>query len=1454
MQYLLFHTDQIKFLLTAAFEETRRSPGKHVYQTSFGVRALSETEAATDSHAKRIDFGDPRENVALVMKTWVTDPNAQTSYQDASQMVTAIFQRYLGREPTQRPTLDMRQLTHTAEDDGFGYKKANLDQVNELCKQNFGPYTLEVPQYAGIPSAAVQQLLKRHGLDVSARWTEILETHYPANRPEHREQVFLSKNFSEVFLLDCAKLRQEIMHAFMRAASAEAQGDLNQLFRVDGLASVVDQVNRRNERLMVRSSGKEDTVELANAGGNASVANVIPSTEETLQAIAQVVSSYFGEKSLKQRAGADDRSLFDPIAFTPVLIQRMIGERNPATPPKCGVLFTEDCESRSLANRDVRITSGITVIQAAYGHNEGVVNGLIPVDTYYINEQRALFPIVRPKTHRMMPTQRSGELQLTENDPTKASTSSLSLSAIQTLKNFAQALEQFYGRPMDVEFVIEEPNKIYIVQARPLVHRTDVAPASYIADLSQFPASDIVKGSTIGAAGGGLRVAEPKEVVTASTIGKALDEFQTLEHPQTVQAAIVGRFAPATSHWATVFRSAGKPVLYTNRLSTVQSWLENPETRLLVSPQQGLIVRQTSDTVRTGNELMASGACALGWLAYPAAPLLSVCPELYAHGPLPEDFIQQICPALRDPRRWEQFQQDAGRVPTHEVFEALPTKRGDELNMLLAILLFIIKQICENRGELAVDSEQQARLTALQRLAFEYAKSIKENGRFAPNDSQFGCKLLPIHFFKALFYAQADSDEVVGGESLTLILREMREEQSVATALQKQGIVLKNPISLSLLRLSQYIIKPEIAQHYRRIIIDMDQLGRDDRLNAFARWVFQLQKLDTLVTWLNLVFPNEPDITTQFKAFENQKAWFASLAGRKAAVRALNISAFGDKRSFGAQWQVMNQQVLEPVKTELFAETYRNADVLGKLATLGLMKQIVDKFDLAIKELEGAPVGTGPGEYTMEEKLKLFQTMLQEYYALTMQWANTLLIGRSKFNFNRWLEQIRRVVFATDHKIPTTFHFSKDFDVAAFGAYSGASLVNSPRTLEDAFSALHQELLTTLNVLNSELTGNTLTMPPLMERVTSTVPLGLRTGIELDASGMTVSCTKPLRAHGVQYRLHQPRGSQKLTLTMNFSGMNVLNRWDHIAYSLLLLQINGKFDVGDILISKCGMEATFHLDNNDQLETLKELLSVLEVYSTEGSDAVDVKPPDVAQFDNSTKQLPVWKDSSRILRAFATLGTESLLLNPVVRQIVQQAVLAEDPFAISLFQKAWEHFDRNTQQTLINMSIELAKEGHQLEFIARRSLQLMDLPNSRDERGFMQILHAGAQWEVRDFMQILHVVAQKDPQKLPDDCAWEILKKTCQLNVQHRRAGEEVLDILTRTGALEVSVQKYLIPALLSPDNGMRSTAEAVLRLIVANSKRWITEGVKNALQRAAADPTMASDLRTLIFSIPNGP
>lgn len=1459
-----FSAEQLYAQLSVAFQQVLIFPNKCVYLTNHGIRALSETEVRTERNAERINPDNQKEALALIMKGLKIQPRANNTLEQISQTFAGILQNsrvastiearaWEGKETS---VLDSGRLKHTAEVQGFGYKKANLDQVAELSDEDFGSYKIEVPAYAGISSPAVQRLLKRKcGLNVVKRWESIIEKHFPPNRPEIKAEVMRSKKFSPEFFMDCALLRQDIANAFaLLVTRVEEEGGVDALFDVNNVTPIIRGVQQQNERLMVRSTGKEDTVELANAGGNTSVPNVTTASEDVLRAISDVVTSYFGEKSLKQRLGANDPSLFEPTPLTPVLIQRMIGEKTPTATPLCGVMLTEDPESRVVNAPPGSEPSGNSIFQVAYGHNEAVVNGLIPVDTYYVNKEGALFPIIRPKTHRMVPTDKSGELRLEENSLKKAFTATLSKPAIDTLKAFSRRLEQFYGRPMDVEFVISG-NTIYIVQVRPIVHN-DSAAASYIPDLKKLGDAKTLKGSAIGAAGGGIRLAQSHEIITAATMSDALDKYQECEDPSSIKAIIVEKMAPSTSHWATIFRNEGKPVIHIDTLTTVESWLEDPEAYFLISPQQGLVAHLGA-TASTLEELQANGTCVNGWVDYPAAPLFSSCPQFQPTERLTDDTIRYVYSALKYPTNWANFQQHAAKVNLQEVFEAVRTAQGEQLDMSLAMLLFSFKHTLDQRSRgLPPDAEQQRRTEALQSQALALVRSIKQNGEFPPNHPNYGRKLLPIHFLKALVYSQPRADEVVDGDSLALDLREIQEEQRLTRELQKEGITLTNPYSLSLLRLGRFATTPEIAQRYRDYVISLDRSGRRDLLQDLVILINALDKLDMLVAWLNIVFPSNPDIRVHLEAFRRQVPLFKTLAEKRQKLKALNVSAFGDKKSFHTQWKVLKSELLDYVASDAFAEAYKNADVMGKLAMHALMYQVVDRFDLSIKALEGG----SKTEFTMEEKLNLFQGMLKEYYGLLDRWFNNFDLP-NKINptsacleyfkgfdlppniANRTtvcLEMIHKAIFKSNLD-PSDLRFSKDFDLMAFGSLSGASFVSEPQSLEDGFSALHRELLTMLNLIFQQVSNRPIPMPPLLERVTTELRLGRAAGIELNAHGMTAYYTRTLREHGVQYRVNQPVGSESLTLSVRFSAQNEMHRWDRIAHCMLLLKIQGKFDVTDIELTSEGVGYTFHLDDNDNLDVLRELLFKFEQFSTEAPDlGSKAKIPDISVFKNDKKGLVPWMDDRRIVQEFERgCGMESMLSNTFLLDHLKRAILEDPSFGEAFLKRAWladlnEDVQNHTDSTL---PLILVKAGHAIEHaiapIAERARYLLNT----EKHSSLGI-------------RVLQAVAEQYPQAIPEGCNWvRGILRNLESGIDYKIT-KALLDHLTKRGPPESMFGQALISALLSPERERCEEGIAMLEQLLDYYPDYLTPALKDALHTAAADSRMDQGIRKRLIEL----
>ena len=455
-------------------------------------------------------------------------------------------------------------------------------------------YTFAVPEFFGISSNQTQQFMEKNlHIDLVNEWAKII-SETKLNDDQILAEMIETKNFPDSFLEKTKIIEASINKEFDRfiqdinaEQNLKTEQNLSDLFPdidQNELKRLIASIESNNEKLMVRSTGKEDTDELANAGGNESVANVSPNTKQLLRAIKIVVASYFSEKSLVQRLASGDRSL-RKTPVTPILIQRMIGEKSGEPLPLCGVMFTEETEG-ALSKAKFRDsggqieTSGITIIQAAYGHNEGVVNSIVAVDTHLVSNDGDVYSVIRPKRFRIAPTE-ALTLGRRDNEDDLTQRQALSEEAILALKYLAVQLETFYKKPMDVEYVIDRKTRtIYIVQARPIIHNPEQPAPSYLDFGNPIVAKmSSVQGQAIGVGGGALQlIGNPNEVIATKTIGDALTAYLDRKDKKVIKVILVGQMAPATSHEATTFRSELKPVIcIPNNFSEVEQWLSDEQ-------------------------------------------------------------------------------------------------------------------------------------------------------------------------------------------------------------------------------------------------------------------------------------------------------------------------------------------------------------------------------------------------------------------------------------------------------------------------------------------------------------------------------------------------------------------------------------------------------------------------------------------------------------------------------------------------------------------------------------------------------------------------------------------------------------------------------------------------------------------------------------------------------------
>lgn len=201
----------------------------------------------------------------------------------------------------------------------------------------------------------------------------------------------------------------------------------------------------------VRSSATaEDLPDASFAGQQDTVLNVL-GAEALLEAVHRCWVSLFTDRAIlyRQQNGFDHRA----VALS-VVVQRMV------VPAVSGILFTADPLT---GNR--RVAS----IDAGFGLGEALVGGLVTADLYRVDRTRGrlLEARVADKAMAIRPlpgggTERQELVGAARTQPSLAPEQAVALAEL------GGRIEAHYGRPQDIEWVIDGEGETWIVQSRPI--------------------------------------------------------------------------------------------------------------------------------------------------------------------------------------------------------------------------------------------------------------------------------------------------------------------------------------------------------------------------------------------------------------------------------------------------------------------------------------------------------------------------------------------------------------------------------------------------------------------------------------------------------------------------------------------------------------------------------------------------------------------------------------------------------------------------------------------------------------------------------------------------------------------------------------------------------------------------------------------------------------------------
>jgi len=315
----------------------------------------------------------------------------------------------------------------------------------------------------------------------------------------------------------------------------------------------------REVAVAVRSSATaEDLAEASFAGQQDTYLN-IQGRDFVFDAVKRVFASLYNDRAIAYR-------LHQGFAHAKVALS--VGVQRMVESSASGVMFTLDTESGF---------DQVVLINAAYGLGETVVQGRVNPDEFYVykralqqNRPAILRRSLGSKVMRMvfgsgsMVGQSVQTLDVPEEEQRKFS---ISDAEVEALARYALAIEQHYGKPMDIEWARDSiDHQLYILQARPETvqaqARADLLRRYRLKQRSEILVRGRAIGQRIGAGTARLihSAAEINRVQSGDVLIAAMTD-PDWEPVMKLASAIVTDRGGRTCHAAIVARELGIPAV-----------------------------------------------------------------------------------------------------------------------------------------------------------------------------------------------------------------------------------------------------------------------------------------------------------------------------------------------------------------------------------------------------------------------------------------------------------------------------------------------------------------------------------------------------------------------------------------------------------------------------------------------------------------------------------------------------------------------------------------------------------------------------------------------------------------------------------------------------------------------------------------------------------------------------
>lgn len=273
-----------------------------------------------------------------------------------------------------------------------------------------------------------------------------------------------------------AKIRRIIMRA-------KLPDDLADEIR-EGYRQLSRECGKKNVVVAVRSSATAEDLPNASFAGQQETYLNISGERNVLKSTKACIASLFTDRAIVYRV--ENKFEHMKVALS-VGIQQMVAVKSEAA----GVMFTIDTETGF---------RNAVVITSIYGIGENIVQGRVSPDEFIVFKptMAILKKRVGTKKQKMVPASlsRTKNVAVSKQDQERFS---ITDDQVKTLAHWAMLIEEHYGKPMDIEWALDEDDgQLYIVQARSetVQSRRDV---NVIEDYQlKSPGKALAQGTSVG--------------------------------------------------------------------------------------------------------------------------------------------------------------------------------------------------------------------------------------------------------------------------------------------------------------------------------------------------------------------------------------------------------------------------------------------------------------------------------------------------------------------------------------------------------------------------------------------------------------------------------------------------------------------------------------------------------------------------------------------------------------------------------------------------------------------------------------------------------------------------------------------------------------------------------------------------------------------------------------------